>query len=497
LYVLVSTPGFIIYHDTNSAKSEILESGRGNYYGITWSQAGSELVLSHSGVDEQSLVDLTTYATSEKGYLTIGGQTTWQFLSAPHQILWVDDMIVITNTGRNALAKLNPRDHSIVQHRYDAILWDRLSSTSFDGAHLNSLYRKGDTLYAVAHNFKKGSYILELDWPSLEEKGRRGVRNATGIHNLWIDETGRFIACDSNSGALIDANTAETLWNNPSEGGYTRGLAATDKIILVGHSENSPRTHRRFSETGLWILDRPNLRMLDYQYLGHFGAVQDVRIVDEPDLCHHGKTLSVEALGALRARTSQISRARVIKTRAAEPFFETWRIVLGNPSFADLGTLFSTDDELLLCIAKKRAIGISGKLRWRVGAGTGHASLIVSYSGPQDENMAAALFEQSKSDSLLVSIWINCDEWRKLCSRSIPREAIRGEDQGSQPFIQADFQLNGRILELRLWGELFLSTPAGDLPVGEHGGIRLLGDLFEFGDVQCRATISASLNAHE
>jgi hypothetical protein len=487
LHVLVSTPGFIICHDTNSAKSEILESGRGNYYGITWNQTGSQLVLCHSGVDHLSFVDLATYATSEQGYLTIGGQKTWQFLSAPHQILWVDDMIVITNTGRNALVKLNPRDHSIVQHRYDAILWDRLSSTSFDGAHLNSLYRKGDTLYAVAHNFNKGSYILELDWPSLQEKGRRGVRNATGIHNLWIDESGRFIVCDSNKGALIDANTAETLWSNTG-GGFTRGLAATDGIILVGHSENSPRADRSSSESGLWILDRRDFRVLDYQYFGHFGAVQDVRIVDEPDLCHHGNTLSVEALDVSRTRTSQISRARLVKTRAAESFFETWQIVLGSPNFADLGILASTNDELLLCIAKKPAAGISAKLRWRVGAEAGHASLIVSYGGPGDKNVAAALFEQASSDSLFVSIWINCGEWKRLSSRPIPKEAIRGADHGSQPFIQADFQRNGQNLELRLWEELFLSASAGDLPVGEHAGIRLLGQLFEFHDVQFRAT---------
>jgi hypothetical protein len=486
LYVLISTPGFIIYHDTHSAKSEIIESGRGNYYGITWSETGLELALCHSGVDHQSFADLASYATSEKGYLTIGQQTTWQFLSAPHQVLWVDDMIVITNTGRNALAKLNPRDHSIVQYRYDAILWDRLSSTSFDGAHFNSLYRKGDTLYALAHNFNKGSYILELDWPSLQEKGRRGVRNATGVHNIWIDETGRLIACDSNNGALIDADTAEMLWSNPSSGGYTRGLAATGEVILVGHSDNSPRADRRSSETGLWILDRRDFRMLDYQYLGHFGGVQDVRIVDEPDLCHHGKTLSVEALDSLRARTSQISRARVIKTRAAEPFFETWRIVLGTPNFADIGTLLSNDHNLFLCVAKKPGIGIVGKLRRRVGAGIGHASLVVSYRGPGDENMAAALFEQSDTDGLFVSIWSNCGEWRRLCSQPIPEEAIRGRDEGSRRFIQADFQHDGQNLELRLWDELFLSAPAGDLPLGEHVGIRLFGGLFEFSDVQCR-----------
>lgn len=276
------------------------------------------MALSHSGVDEQSLVDLATYATSEQGYLTIGKETTWKFLSAPHQILWVDDTIVVTNTGRNALTRLAPRDHSIIQYRYDAALWDRLSTASFDGAHINSLFRKGDALYAVAHNFNRGSYILELDWPTLEEKERRRVRDATGIHNLWIDETGRFIACDSNNGSLIDANTSETLWYGRS-GGYTRGLAATDEAILVGHSEISPRASRRFSETGLWVLDR-NFRMLDYQYLGHFGAVQDIRIVDVPDLCHHGKPLSMDALDVLRARTGQVGKDRLATTRAAELF---------------------------------------------------------------------------------------------------------------------------------------------------------------------------------
>jgi hypothetical protein len=170
----------------------------------------------------------------------------------------------------------------------------------------------------VAHNFNRGSYILELDWPTIEEKERRRVRDATGIHNLWIDETGRFIARDSNNGSLIDANTSETLWYGRS-GGYTRGLAATDEAILVGHSEISPRASRRFSETGLWVLDR-NFRMLDYQYLGHFGAVQDIRIVDVPDLCHHGKPLSMDALDVLRARTGQVGKDRLATTRAAELF---------------------------------------------------------------------------------------------------------------------------------------------------------------------------------
>jgi hypothetical protein len=490
LHILISTPGYIISHDTSSARSEVLESGRGNYYGITWNPAGSELVLSHSGVDEQSLVDLASYATSERGYLTIGAKSTWQFLSAPHQILWIDETIVVTNTGRNALARVNSGDHSIIQHRYDAAIWDRLSSTSFDGAHLNSLYHRGNTLYAVAHNFSKGSYILELDWPSLEEKGRRPICNATGVHNLWIDEIGRFITCDSNDGTLIDADSSQVLWSSGERQGYLRGLAATDEVILVGHSERSPRSDRRSSETGLWILDR-DFRTLDYQYLGHFGAVQEVRIVDVPDLCHHGKPLSVAALDGLKLRAREISEVRLAKTRLARAVDEEWSVVLGNRRLIDACVFASGDDQLMLQLARSPARKITAKLTWNVGAGAGHASLVVNYGGPADQNMAAALFEQPSSGQLFGSIWINDGEWKKLCDRPVGVNAIRSEDRGSRQIL-VEFQRVDSTLELKLWDEPFLSAPAGDSLNGEYAGIRLMGQVFGFQDVEYHAIVDRS-----
>ena len=482
MYVLVTTPRYVIRHDTDTGISEVVESGRGNYFGITWSRDGSDLALSHSGVDGDALVDLATYATSEQGYLTIGERITWKFLSAPHQILWVGDTIVVTNTGRNAVAKVNPRDHSIIQRRYDDALWDRLTPTTFDGAHLNSLYHKGDTLYAVAHNFHKGSYILELDWPTLEERGRRPLRDATGIHNFWIDESGRSVVCDSNRGALLDADSSEVLWSNQHEG-FTRGLAATNNIVLVGHSDRSTRAMRNFSETGLWILSRADFTLLDYQCLGNFGAVQEVRILDEPDLCHHGIPLRPDALDGLRARNRQTGEARKRRVGAARSFAAQWRTVLGKPRLLDSKTITSDDDQLLLCISRTPASGISGDLSWRVGAGAGHASLVVGYSGPEDQNMAAAIFEPSNSGGLFASVWINDGEWRMVCERRVPEEAIRTGDRSSRQ-VRADFHLVGQNLELRLWDETFLSAPTGDLTVAGQVGVRFLGQLFEWSDVR-------------
>jgi hypothetical protein len=166
-------------------------------------------------------------------------------------------------------------------------------------------------------------------------------------------------------------------------------------------------------------------------------------------------------------------------------------LVLGTPRFAESRTLASADDQLLVCVARAAGSGISGMLNWNVGAGAGHASLVVSYDGPEDQNMAAALFEQSNSGELSVSIWINSGEWKKLCGRRVGANAIRTEDRSSRQ-VRADFQHIASNLELKLWNEPFLSAPAGDLPIGEHVGIRLLGQLFEFRDLRCHGVTGMS-----
>ncbi len=135
--------------------------------------------------------------------------------------------------------------------------------------------------------------------------------------------------------------------------------------------------------------------------------------------------------------------------------------------------------------------GIAGKLYWSIGAGAGagHASFIVNYDGPEDQNMAAALFERSNAGELFASIWVNDGEWKKLRERTVSASAIRSEDRRSR-HILVDFQRVGSMLELRLWDEPFLSAPAGDTLAGEYAGIRLLGQIFEFHDVECRAIVN-------
>ena len=81
---------------------EVVENHRPEYYGISWMLGSSELILSHSGVNNADLVDLASYATSEVGWLSRGEWRTEPFLSAALTSFSraPDGRVLVTNTGR-------------------------------------------------------------------------------------------------------------------------------------------------------------------------------------------------------------------------------------------------------------------------------------------------------------------------------------------------------------------------------------------------------------
>jgi hypothetical protein len=200
--------------------------------------------------------------------------------------------IAVTNTGRNCVTIVDCSNWSIRNLRFNDVLWDRLDREGAIGNHFNSLDYRNGRLYVLAHNFGKGSFIEEIDWPALQPVRRINVE-ATELHNLWVREDGLILSCSSMRGSLIELTSNKILWSSHDYNCITRGLACMKDALFVGVSQHAPAEDRRFCHGGIWILDPETWQSRDYIGLGRIGAVHDVRILDEPDFCHPNGTLSL------------------------------------------------------------------------------------------------------------------------------------------------------------------------------------------------------------
>jgi len=489
--LLVSTPSFVLGFDTQTKKVDVLSSGISEYYGITWDPSGQRLALSHSGTNSDSLVDISAYAQSERGHISIDGKPSLQGLSAPHQILWIDDdWIVATNTGRNAIAKMRVADTSVVQYRYSQAIWDRLTPDGQEGEHYNSFFYQDGLLYVVAHNFTKGSFILTLDWPSMREVDRMSVP-ASGIHNFWIDPHGRWITCDSNNSAIIDANTGEVRWTNGQQG-YLRGLAATDRLAVVGCTPFKARHERTKCETGLWLFDPNTWETLDYFHLGHFGGVNDVRIIDLPDLCHNGVPLSPDAVHGLAAAGNKIAADRLRGVKAPDSASRNWSVQIGTSDILGQRVIRPKAGDFFLATLTNDLPEVSGLTAdlhigryWQQGD---YAGLVACFHGPDDQNMIAALFQRTMKGELTASLWREQGGWKSVERTTVADSIWR--PHGGRPsaneanVLKLELRAANDLLELLIGGATILSLPVSAADLDGACGVRMLGASFGISDVR-------------
>ena len=408
-YTLVTTPGWLLLVDLETKQVQPLENDRSEYYGITWFPFGDELVLSHSGVRNEELADIATYSQSEKGWLSKGKLTSRRFLSAPHQILSAPDgRVICTNTGRNAITVFDFKNPTHFQEASASdARWDRIDLNIALGDHLNSVYLQGDILYVVAHGHDLGSRLICFSYPSLELLKVEPLGRKTGLHNIWITPEGQRISCHSGNGSLIDLDAEAPIWESNAPI-YTRGLAASEDFVVVGESQKTGRDLRRGSLSGLWILDRHSWRALDYIYLGHYGGVHEVRLLDVPDEAHHGHPFrEIETLIARDMRAG-ISSDRLTLSNSAPEHRQIWsnyELVFGSPrSLAD-GSKQAVIDQLCLAIkvdtsGKKSAF--SYVLEQHPGA---HVSAVVNYKGSGGDRDMAALLLQPNGPTSSLSFW--------------------------------------------------------------------------------------------
>lgn len=476
MYLLIATTRFLLGCDVATGKVDVLAGGS-RFYGVTWSPSGDTLALTHFGYDSE-IASLADYAAADRGYVSVGSRRSWPFLNSPHQALWIDEhRIAVANTGRNAVACLDVRDMTVMQRRYDDALWDRFDPSGAEGCHYNSAFFDGEAVYFVAHNFSRPSFVVKAAWPSLDLMERVPMVGVAGVHNLWIDDDGRWVTCDSYGGALVNARTGERMWDSRGEG-YARGLAAASEQVFVGCSQVSARGERDLTASGVWVLDRASLALRDYLHLGHFGAVQEVRVADVPDACHHGAPLRSSALDCLAAGREALVQQRLARGRLALPDVREWRTRLGSFALED-GWLVGKRGALSLATrrdpAALRDATVSARLRWRGGDGGDHVDLVLRYAGPLDQRMYAAIV-QLRDGALVASVYFEDGGWHALAGatmRAEHLEAMRSDPRG----LAVEFEARGTRLRVRAGGEDILVVDDARLSQGD-AGLRALGDAF-------------------
>ena len=407
MIALVSTANFLLHVDILGRNVSILDFRSTEYYGISWTPGSSSLILSHSGLKNETLIDLETYAKSEQGWISFGEERTSAFLSQPHQILCCsDNRVVCTNTGRNRLVAIDLKSPG---HFHEAGItdrrWDRLGLQGPFGDHLNSIFEYEGRLYAIAHGHHTGSSLAVFSYPELALLSVTPVSARTGLHNVFVTNSNQILSCHSEAGALIDIASETLLWEAGSPV-YTRGMAATDDLIILGESARTSRDQRRHSMSALWLIDRRSWRTVDYIALGPFGGVHEVRIVDEPDLAHHRTPLADPEKLLLKATLDEIrktKKAEADKAFAARQIWSALNLVFGAPENTGDGWKHAGVDGLCLAI---RQAGNSApwEIDYEIDVG-GHVSFIFDYQGKGgDTNMVAFLLQPSV-ERVTLTIW--------------------------------------------------------------------------------------------
>jgi hypothetical protein len=290
--LIISTPLQIFLLDEISKKISIQRSGDGYYFGIT--HRDDVIVLSHSGGY------LQYFRKNAKPTRTI------KHLYQPHQIEWVEDKILVANTGRNCISVYNASGHLERDVYLNEVHWDDKNANR-KGNHFNSVHKFGDTVYVVAHNYERPSEIWELGWPGLQVKQVLTCQ-AGWAHDIWVSDLGK-VVCDSKNSCLRDVSTNETLWRSNEINTLTRGLAVTQENIFVGYSSISERHDRFWKSGGIFILDRDSFKTIDKVPILGSGDIYEIRVLDKRDECHNSDILSSDSIESIRSESTLVNLA--------------------------------------------------------------------------------------------------------------------------------------------------------------------------------------------
>jgi hypothetical protein len=160
------------------------------------------------------------------------------------------------------------------------------------------------------------------------------------------------------------------------------------------------------------------MQTCDYHWLGHFGGVHEIRIMDELDLCHPMGPLPKTITNAGTLVGEYWRDKRMDSSRLRADLNRDWKLALGNIVLLPNGSLSLASGSLQLAyrrdIAADHEITVSATMEVRDHSES-IAGIIGEYLGPADENMIAVLLAGSTDGQVNLGVWRNEDgQWSCL-----------------------------------------------------------------------------------
>lgn len=261
----------------------VIHTGRGLYYGLSWDYNYIYLLGRNCGHPFGPNI-----FSLDKDYTEVG-TLNGPFLDG-HQIHCDGERVYVTATSLNSIEVVDIKSNTTSVRNW--------TPHSIDTNHINSIWKDGDSFWVGYHGweckedkgkFKGSSKAVRVDSTLSTELEGHVVGH--GNHNVVRVGDTLFI-CSSGDHKLVtyDLVSRRTI-RSIDTGFWVRGISITDKYIVLGATEVSDfRSGRATGDSGVYLLDRATLDVLDKKVLRGTGSIYELRVTSEQDHAHNNIT---------------------------------------------------------------------------------------------------------------------------------------------------------------------------------------------------------------
>jgi hypothetical protein len=252
------------------SNSEMVGYGKGiDYYGITW--IGDKI---YATVGEFPSV-LSVFDREGNLLKTYMPPRQHPQIIRAHQITAANNDIIITSTNNDLLFRFDTvKEQWGVYHIGTSGFIPIFNKEIF---HPNSIRFIDNQLHVIILTSLKTSALVKFDYPSMRMIEKVPVNFLS--HCSW-EMHGEIWSCSSTN------NCIESLSGKKIQlDGWTRGVALSDKNLIIGSGQFGRREDRKKTNSTIWVFDAKTLKK-NYE-IPFQGSIRDIRLFNVIDKVHN------------------------------------------------------------------------------------------------------------------------------------------------------------------------------------------------------------------